>query len=104
MDQITLRHQMLAQKLTILEGDLEERVFACREAVQICLSPVTVSDRTCLRRLGNWLLAKCSSGIHPPDEILARVIDFALEASGPDARNPAAVFMSILKKELNYPA
>jgi hypothetical protein len=36
------------------------------------------------------------------DTIFRRVLDFALEASGPKSRSPAAVFMYILKKELGY--
>lgn len=36
------------------------------------------------------------------NSIFRRVIDFALEASGPESRNPAAVFITILKKELGY--
>jgi hypothetical protein len=31
-----------------------------------------------------------------------QVLRYATEASGPDSRNPAAVFMKILKQELGY--
>jgi len=37
-----------------------------------------------------------------PDSVFKILIDFALEASGPFSRVPAAVFMSILKKEFDY--
>lgn len=103
MDQITLKRKMQSERLSVLDGTLEDRVYAAIRAVQICIPATTRSDRTCIANVADWLLRKCKSETFPPEEVLPRVIDFALEASTPEARNPAAVFMSILKKEFNYP-
>jgi len=44
-------------------------------------------------------MAGCATG-HFNEEIFDRILDYAKEASG--GRKPAAVFMSLLKKELGY--
>lgn len=103
MDQITLKREMKSKNLSVLDGSLAERVGACIRAVEIAIPPRTRSDRTCMKNVDAWLRGKCVGEIFTGEEVLPRVIDFALEASTPEARNPAAVFMSILKKELNYP-
>jgi hypothetical protein len=51
---------------------------------------------------GNRLADGCRSGIFDEHAIFRRVLDFALEASGPSCRNPAAVFTAIIKKEVGY--
>ena len=94
---------MRAGNLSVRDGELSQRVVHLEKALKIVIPPRSVSDRTCFRRVANWLLEKCCAGRFNPDEILSRVLDFALEASSPGAKNPPAVFMSILKKELNYP-
>jgi hypothetical protein len=103
MDTITLRRRMMSENLTVRDGELSQRVVHLEKALKIAIPPRSVSDRTCFRKVANWLLEKCCAGRFNPDEILSRVLDFALEASSPGAKNPPAVFMSILKKELNYP-
>ncbi len=104
MEARDLIKQMQSQGLTIREGTLQERVDDCIEAVKLCIRPRTISDRTCLRNFRRWVLSNCESGLYTPDELMKRVIDHALEASRPECRNPRAVFMSLLKKELNYGA
>ena len=103
MTELKLREKMAAGNLSVREGQLSQRVVHLEKALKIAIPPRSVSDRTCFRKIANWLLEKCCSGIFNPDEILPRVIDYALEATSPGALNPPAVFMSILKKELNYP-
>jgi len=44
-------------------------------------------------------MANCATG-HFNNEIFGRVLDYAREAS--TGRNPAAVFMALIKKELGY--
>ena len=44
-------------------------------------------------------MAGCTTG-HFNNEIFAMVLDYAREAS--TCRNPAAVFMALIKKELGY--
>lgn len=63
------------------------------------IKPRTQSDRTCFRNITKWLIAGCATGQFN-NEIFARVLDYAREARA--GRNPPAMFMSLLKKELNY--
>ena len=99
-----LANNMQAKGLTILEGTLDSRVRACMEAVKLCIRPVSASDKTCLRNIGRWAGASCESGTYCPEELLARIIDHALEATNPACRNPKAVFMYLMKTELHYAA
>ncbi|HCO92970.1 MAG TPA: hypothetical protein DIU00_03310 [Phycisphaerales bacterium] len=103
MTDIKLRGLMHASNLSVKEGPLWQRVFHLEKALKIAIPPKSVSDRTCYNKVANWLMKKCCNGRFNPDEMLPRVIDYALEASSPGAKNPPAVFMSIMKKELNYP-
>jgi hypothetical protein len=63
--------------------------------------PKSIGDRTCFRRISNWLTDGYKSGKFRR-EIFNIVLSFAKEASKPQCRNPAAVFVTILKKELRY--
>ena len=103
MDNLTLRIKMIAENLTVKDGPLTQRIVNFEKALKIAIPPKSQSDRTCFRKVANWLLEKCCNEIFKADEILPRIIDFALEATSPGANKPPAVFMSILKKELNYP-
>ena len=94
---------MIAGNLSVKDGPLTQRLVHLEKALKIAIPPKSQSDRTCYRNIVNWLLEKCCAGLFNPDEMLTRVIDYALEATSPGAKNPPAVFMSILKKELNYP-
>ncbi len=64
------------------------------------IGPRTRSDRTCFRNVANWLTRRCAEGRFTEDTF-AMVLGFAEEAK--TARNPAAAFMALLKKELRYP-
>jgi hypothetical protein len=61
----------------------------------------TRSDRTCFRRLADWLRDGVRQSRFDP-EIFEQVLLYAREAALPSSRNPNAVFMSILRKELGY--
>jgi hypothetical protein len=63
------------------------------------IKPINQSDRTCFRNITSWLMAGCATGRFNY-EIFNRVLDYAKEAAG--CRNPAAAFVSLLKKELDY--
>lgn len=65
------------------------------------IPPRNISDRTSFRRVAIWLLRKLESK-EADAQILVKVLRYAQEAAGPDSRKPAAVFMSILKKEMGY--
>jgi hypothetical protein len=79
--------------------DSQALIFSERLA-QI-IRPKNQSDRTGFRRIANWLLRGIKDGKYQA-EILETVLSYAVEAAGPDSRNPAAVFMKILKTELGY--
>jgi hypothetical protein len=103
MTESKLRDIMLAKKLSVREGPDHQRIAHFEKALKIVIPPRSQSDRTCFRRVAQWISEKSQSGIFNLDEMFSRVIDYALEATSPGALNPPAVFMSILKKELNYP-
>ena len=63
------------------------------------IRPRSQSDRTCFRNVTNWLTAGVATGRFT-QEIFARVLDYAKEAQ--KGRNPAAVFITLLQKELGY--
>ncbi|MFC1675568.1 DUF1376 domain-containing protein [Planctomycetota bacterium] len=63
------------------------------------IRPVNQSDRTCFRNITNWLIEQCGHGKFN-EKIFDRVLDYAKEAK--NGRNPAAVFMALMKKELGY--
>jgi uncharacterized protein YdaU (DUF1376 family) len=57
------------------------------------------SDRTCFHNVTSWLVEGIASGRFN-EQIFERVLEYAKEARG--GRKPAAVFMALMKKELNY--
>ena len=103
MTESTLRDIMRAEQLSVKDGPDYLRIKQLETALKIVIPPRSQSDRTCYRRIAEWIQEKCDAGKFNIDEMLSRVIDYALEATSPGAKNPPAVFMSILKKELNYP-
>jgi len=94
---------MREQGINLTEAvSLEDKQFAFDRTLKIIIPPKNQSDRTSFRRISSWLVQGCLDGRFDENIIFRRVIDFALEASCPQSRNPAAVFTSILKKELGY--
>lgn len=79
-----------------------ERGMILEKAIKLIIPPRDVSDRTSFRRVCDWVVTGVEAGVLDEYTIFRRVLDYALEASTPTARNPAAVFMSILKKEMKY--
>ena len=75
------------------------RKLTFNESLISIIKPRNQSDRTCFRNITNWLNAECSKGRFN-DDIFNRVLDYAMEVSA--TRNPAAVFLSLLKTELEY--
>jgi hypothetical protein len=78
----------------------QSRVFY--ELLCSIIHPRNQSDRTCFWKVCLWADNKIRSRAKSQD-LLQVVVELAKEANGPDSKNPAAVFMSLLKKELNYP-
>ena len=75
------------------------RSLMFNEALINIIRPRSQSDRTCFRNVTNWLVECIASGRFN-EQIFERVLDYAKEARG--GRKPAAVFMALMKKELNY--
>ena len=86
-----------------LRADLDPgtRLMAFYETLVEILRPRSVSDRTCVRRVAVWLGDQVKAGRFDAD-IYPRVLLYAREATTGYARNPHAVFMSTLRKELDY--
>ncbi len=81
------------------DNDCHIRALHFNEALMSIIRPRNQSDRTCFRNITSWLRAGCATGKFN-EQIFGRALDYAKEASL--GRNPAAVFISLLKKELNY--
>lgn len=69
------------------------------DALTKIIKPRSQSDRTCFRNVTNWLVGEIAAGRFD-EQIFERVLDYAREAE--KGRNPAAVFMALLQKELGY--
>jgi uncharacterized protein YdaU (DUF1376 family) len=80
---------------------LAAKMLSFNESLQQIIKPRNQSDRTSFRNIGNWLMVKIQAGVFN-EQIIPRVLEYAAEAVKGRSRNPAAVFISILKKELNY--
>ena len=103
MDDLTLKRILNEKGIDITTAEtLEEKTLQFERALKEVIKPRNISDRTSFRNITNWLQRNCESGRFDMNSIFRRVIDFALEASGPESRKPAAVFTAILKKELGY--
>ena len=77
------------------------RASAFHQTLTEIIPPKDASDRTTFRRVAKWLADECTAGRFDAG-IFPLVLDLACEAAGPQCRRPAAVFMSLLKKELEY--
>ncbi|MFH1717136.1 MAG: DUF1376 domain-containing protein [Planctomycetota bacterium] len=80
-------------------AESQRRALDFNEALTGIIRPRTQSDRTCFHNVTKWLVEGCAAGRFN-EAIFGRVLDYAREAS--EGRNPAAVFMALLKKELGY--
>lgn len=81
--------------------DKDSHISALRfsEALSSVIKPLNQSDRTCFNNITSWLMTGCATGRFS-NEIFAGVLDYAKEAVS--CRNPAAAFVALLKKELDY--
>lgn len=103
MNEIDLVRIMRARGLQVV-GDIprEDKERNMVKTLFIIIPPRNVSDRTSFKNAVRFFADKARSCGEKPDSIFRILVAFALESSGPKSRNPAAVFMSILKKEFNY--
>lgn len=80
---------------------LRTRKLAFYQALIGIIHPKDQSDRTSFRNVAEWAAEQIKKGEHDED-IFQQILAYATEAAQPTSRNPAAVFISILKKELGY--
>ena len=66
------------------------------------IKPMTISDRTCFKKISRYIAGLIESEAISEQEAVSRVKDYLRESISPGVRNPAAVFVSIMKKELYY--
>ncbi len=103
MNDLQLKRELLVHGIDLVAAEtIDEKAIQFQRALRIVIVPKYVSDMTSFRNITKWLVDNCRSERFDKDTIFRRVLDFALEASGPKSRSPAAVFMYILKKELGY--
>lgn len=103
MDECTLQFKMRERGIDLVTAEtIEEKALLFDRALRMVIPPKDISDNVTFRNISNWLVKECKACRFDEHSIFRRVLDFALEASGPKSRVPAAVFMSILKKELGY--
>lgn len=103
MDERTLKTIMSESGWSLTDDKTDEyRAVVLEKVLRLAIPPKNQSDRTSFRNICSWIRDGCESGQFNREVIYRRVVDFAIEASGPGSRKPAAVFMSILKKELGY--
>lgn len=88
-----------SSSLRAVAGGSQAQALHFNQALVSIIHPRTQSGRTCFRNLSNWLSEQIGRGRFNED-IFARVLDYAREASR--GRNPAAVLMALMKKELDY--
>ena len=81
------------------DKDSHVRALYFSESLAGIIKPRNQSDRTCFKNITNWLMTGCTTGRFN-NEIFKRVLDYAKEVTY--CRNPAAAFVSLLKKELDY--
>ncbi len=80
---------------------LASKMLSFNESLMQIIKPRNQSDRTSFRNISNWLMVEIHAGVFN-EQIILRVLEYAAEAVKGRSRNPAAVFISILKKELGY--
>ena len=89
----------LSPAATRIAADSQIQSLHFNGALCQIIRPRSQSDRTCFRNVTNWLTAGVATGRFT-QEIFAQVLDYAKEAQ--KDRNPAAVFIALLQKELGY--
>ncbi len=83
---------------TAANGQIQALHF--NEALVQIIRPRSQSDRTCFHNVTKWLQEGVAKGRFTND-VFGCALDYAKEAR--TGRNPAALFMTLLRKELGYP-
>jgi uncharacterized protein YdaU (DUF1376 family) len=83
---------------TAANGQIQALHF--NETLVQIIRPRSQSDRTCFHNVTKWLQEGVAKGRFTND-VFGCALDYAKEAR--TCRNPAALFMTLLRKELGYP-
>ena len=82
-----------------MSADSQTMILQFSEKLNAVIRPRTQSDRTCFRNVANFFGGQIAAG-KCGAEVFTRALHLAEEAA--KGRNPAACFMALVKKELNY--
>jgi hypothetical protein len=80
---------------------VKEKLLTLFEALVAIVPPRSVSDRTGLWNICQWIGRRANSGENV-DLLIKEVLIYAQEASNPECRKPGAVFVSLLKRRMAY--
>jgi len=83
------------------EPCVKEKLLCLFESLVTMVPPRSVSDRTGLWNICQWLARRAESG-EDVDVLIREVLIYAQEASNPECRKPGAVFVSLLKRRMAY--
>jgi len=81
--------------------ELRIRTLEFGEELKMIIRPKDQSDRTTFRRIAEFLKKGIEENRYN-ERIFELVLGYAKEAAGPMSRNPAAVFITIIKEEIGY--
>jgi hypothetical protein len=79
----------------------KDKLLSLYEALGSIVPPRSVSDRTGLWNVCQWIARRNDSG-EDLDLLIKEVLIYAQEASNPECRKPGAVFVSLLKRRMAY--
>lgn len=102
MDERSLIRQLRQRNLSLYAVDFNEALKALDFVLDRTVRPQRSADHLALRRIKQWIIDQCQNGSWEHDELFAVVADLAVEASGPAIKNPMAMLIHLLKKELDY--
>ena len=79
----------------------QTETMSLTERLRSILPPRNQSDKTCLANVARWFYAQKAAGKFD-ESIRCKLLEHATRCANSSASRPAALFMSILKKEFNY--
>ena len=100
MKEIDLRRELRERGLDLRDESLDKALRALEFVLDNTLGFEKGADRLAKRRLVRWLRWSAVGQALRHREVIPIVAAFAFEAASPEAKNPHAVFLSLLKKEL----
>ena len=79
----------------------QSETLSLTERLRAILPPRSQSDKTCLANVARWFYSQKAAGVFD-DSTRCKILEHATRCGSSSASRPAALFMSILKKEFNY--